>query len=86
MKRVSKSTKDDWKKLLRCLGFSKRTIKDKRWISADNVNTLFTWVDTSYAVHGDIKVHTGEIMSMGTGALHCKSSTQKINTNSTTES
>jgi len=69
MKRVSKSTDEDWKKLLRCLGFLKRTIEDKRYISADNVNTLFTWVDASHAVHEDMKGHTGGIMSMGGGAF-----------------
>ena len=86
MKRVSKSTDEDWKKLLRCLGFLKKTIKDKRFISANNVNTLLTWVDASHAVHGDMKGHTGGVMTMGGGILHCKSSTQKINTKSTTES
>ena len=86
MKRVSKSTDQDLKKLLRCLGFLKRTIKDKRYISVDNINTLFTWVDASHAVHEDMKGHTGGVMSMGGGVLHCKASTQKNNTKSTTES
>ena len=67
-------------------GILKRTIKDKRWINANNFDTLFIWIDVSYAVHDDMKGYTGIIMPMGTGALHCKSSTQKINTKSTTES
>jgi hypothetical protein len=86
MKRVSKSDTDDWKKLKRCLGFVKGTIKDKRILGADSLDTLYTWVDASHAVHTNMRGHTGGIISMGTGMLHCKSSTQKINTRSTTES
>jgi hypothetical protein len=86
MKRVSKSDVDDWKKLKRCLGFIKGTIEDKRILGADSLDTLYTWVDASHAVHMNMRGHTGGIISMGKGMLHCKSSTQKINTKSTTES
>ena len=86
MKRVSKSDTDDWKKLKRCLGFIKRTIKDKRILGADGLDTLYTWVDASHAVHMNMRGHTGGIISMGKGMLHCKASGQKINTRSTTES
>jgi hypothetical protein len=34
----------------------------------------------------NMRGHTGGIISMGKGMIHCKSSTQKINTKSTTES
>jgi hypothetical protein len=44
-----------------------------------------TLVDASYAVHPDMKSHTGGLMSMGTGGLICKSSKQKLNTKSSTE-
>ena len=47
---------------------------------------LYTWLDASHAIHMNKRGHTGGIISMGTGALHCKSSTQKLNTKSTTES
>ena len=86
MKRVSKNDKNDWKKLKRCLGFLKRTIKDRRIMSADNLTDLYVWIDTSHAVHDNMQEHTGGVISMGRGALHCKSSAQKINTKSTTES
>jgi hypothetical protein len=86
MKRVSKSDTDDWKKLKRCLGFIQGTIDDRRILGADSLDTLYTWVDASHAVHMNMRGHTGGIISMGTGMLHCKSSTQKINTKSTTES
>jgi hypothetical protein len=86
MTRVSKSDEDDWRKLKRCLGFIKGTMNDKRVIGADNINELFVWVDASHAIHGDMRGHTGGVMSLGTGILHGKSSKQKLNTRSTTES
>ena len=72
MKRVSKSDKDDWEKLRRCLGFIKKTINNKRIIAADSLKVLYTWVDASHAIHMNKRGHTGGIISMGTGALHCK--------------
>ena len=84
--RVSKSDKDDWQKLKRCLGFIQGTINDKRIISTDNIKGLFVWVDASRTMHDDMKGHTGGVMSLGTGILHGKSSKQKLNIRSTTES
>ena len=86
MTRVSKSNEKDWEKLRRCLGFIKGTIKDQRIIGADSLRDLHVWVDASHAVHENIRGHTGDTMSMGRGTLHNKSSKQKLNTRSTTES
>jgi hypothetical protein len=44
-----------------------------------------TWIDASYAVHPDMKSHTGGAVSFGTGAALSKSSKQKLNTRSSTE-
>jgi len=44
-----------------------------------------TWVDASYAVHGDMKSHTGGAISFGRGALISKSQKQNLNTKSSTE-
>jgi hypothetical protein len=44
-----------------------------------------TWVDASYAVHQDMTSHMGGVVSLGQGALMCKSSKQKLNTKSSTE-
>ena len=84
--RVSKSTESDWKKLLRVLRFAKQTIGDKRTIGASSLSDLYTWIDAAYAVHPDMKSQTGGLMSLGHGAIHCKSSKQKLNTKSSTES
>ena len=86
MTRVSKSNEKDWEKLKRCLGFIKGTRDDLRVIGADNLEDLCIWVDASHATHENMRGHTGGIMSAGTGAIHCKSSKQKLNTRSTTES
>ena len=53
MRHFSKSVDKDWKRLFRCLGFLKKTINDKRTFNADNVETLFTWVDASHAIHNE---------------------------------
>jgi len=44
-----------------------------------------TWVDTVYAVHHDMKSHTGGVMTVGTGVLNAKSAKQKLNIKSSTE-
>jgi hypothetical protein len=44
-----------------------------------------TWVDASYAVHNDMKSHTGGVVLFGRGAIMSKSSKQKLNTKSSTE-
>ena len=43
-------------------------------------------IDTSFAVHTDIKSHTGYCLYLGIGSPISYSSTQKINTRSSTES
>ena len=42
-------------------------------------------MDASYAVHPDMRSHTGGVISFGRGGLICKSSKQKLNTKSSTE-
>ena len=86
MTRVSKSNLKDWEKLKRCLGFLKKTFNDLRTIGADSLRDLHVWVDASHAIHENMRGHTGGTMSMGIGTLHNKSSKQKLNTRSTTES
>jgi Reverse transcriptase (RNA-dependent DNA polymerase) len=82
---VSKPNKEDQEKLNRVLEYLKGTLDLVLTLGADDLNSLRTWVDTSYAVHPDMKSHTGGMISMGTGALVCKSSKPKLNTKSSTE-
>ena len=69
----------------RILQYLKGTINDCLVIGADVLSKLQTWVDASYAVHQDMKSHTGGAVSFGRGALLSKSSKQKLNTKSSTE-
>jgi hypothetical protein len=83
--RVARSTKEDWAKLQRVLEYLHGTIAEFLTIGADDMSIMNTWIDTSYAVHPDMKSHTGGAVSFGTGATLSKSSKQKLNTKSSTE-
>jgi Reverse transcriptase (RNA-dependent DNA polymerase) len=83
--RVSRATVQDLSKLKRVLEYVKGTLDLEYTVGADNLGKLRYWVDASYAVHPDMRSHTGGIMSFGTGGIMCKSSKQKLNTKSSTE-
>jgi hypothetical protein len=84
--RVKAPTKDDWHKLTRLMCYIKATVNDVRIIGADNLHNLLTMIDSAHAVHEkDMRGHTGSITTMGTGVLDSKSSKQKMNTRSSTE-
>ena len=85
--RVSRSDENDLNKLRRVLQFLKHTIEDVRTIGVeDGLKSLRTWVDASHAIYDDMKGQTGGCMSYGLGIIHGRSSKQKLNTKSTTES
>jgi hypothetical protein len=71
--------------LKRLLQFLYHTKDDVRIIGADDISKMFTWVDAAYAVHPNMRSHTGGVMSFGTGVLHAKAGKQKLNTKSSTE-
>jgi hypothetical protein len=83
--RVSKSTKQDQAKLKRVLEYINETMDLEYTLGADDLEKIRTWVDASYAVHPDMKSHTGGVISFGTGGIVCKSTKQKLNTKSSTE-
>ena len=83
--RVSKSTKQDLLKLKRVLEYIKGSMDLEYTVGADDLGKIRTWVDASYAVHPDMKSHTGGAMSFGRGGILCKSTKQKLNTKSSTE-
>lgn len=84
--RVGAPNEDDWKKLKRVLIWIQCTIEETRFMGISDLGILFNWIDASYGVHPNMRSHTGGAMSMGIGLLHCKSSKQKLNTKSSTES
>ena len=83
--RVSRSTEQDWRKLLRLLKYLQGTTDLPRIIGANNLHMMKTWVDAVYAIHHDMKSHTGGVMRFGTGFLNAKSTKLKLNTKSSTE-
>ena len=82
---VPECTKEDWGKLRRILVFLKCTIEDHQFIRLDNLDTLSTWIDATYAIHMNMQGHTGGAMSFGWGVVHSKLKKQKLNTKSSTE-
>ena len=54
-------------------------------LEAENLQLVKWWVDASFAVHDDMKSHTGGAMSLGKGVIYGTSTRQKINTKSSTE-
>ena len=58
----------------------------KRVIGMNGLDYIQTWIDESYAVHRDIRGHTGGVTSLGKGAVMHICTKQKINTKSSTDS
>jgi hypothetical protein len=54
-------------------------------LEADNNQLIKWWIDASFAVHPDMKGHTGGVMSLGKGGIYGTSTRQKIVTKSLTE-
>ena len=54
-------------------------------LKADSENIVKWWVDVSFAVHPDMRSHTGAVMTLGQGAIQSISTEKKVNTRSSTE-
>jgi hypothetical protein len=54
-------------------------------LEANCIRDIRWWVDASYAVHPDLKSHTGATMTLGKGSVYSMSTRQKLNTRSSTE-
>jgi hypothetical protein len=54
-------------------------------LSIGNISVLKTWVDAAYALHDDMRSHTGGTIMMGKGTLYGKCAKQRINVKSFTE-
>ena len=84
-KRVLEPRTDDWKKLARTIQYIRGTRTIPLTLEVDTPVKTIAYIDASYAVHIDKKSHTGCIITLGKGAIYGKSSTQKLNTISSTE-
>ena len=63
--RVSRNTDEDWGKLRRLLHYLWDTIDMPMIIGANGLELMETYVDASYAVHQDMRGHTGGVMTLG---------------------
>ena len=84
--RVKAPDKDDYKKLTRLVKYLRGTASLPLTLEANSLQIVKWWVDASYAVHPDMKSHTGGMMSLGKGTIYGASTRQKLNTKSSTES
>ena len=83
--RVKSPDTDDWKKLVRVLGYLKDTIFLPLILGSDGTGNMYWYVDASFAVHHNMRSHTGGMLTLGQGAALSISTKQKINTKSSTE-
>ena len=83
--RVKSPDTDDWKKLIRVLSYVRDTIFLPLTIGWDTTGNIYWYVDASFAVHNDMKSHTGAVITFGKGGALSMSTKQKINTKSSTE-
>ena len=84
--RVKGPDGDDYKKLRRVMQYLRSTAYMPLTLEADDMSLIKWWVDSSFAVHPDMKGHTGGNMTLGKGAMYGTSTRHKINTRSSTES
>ena len=83
--RVKTPDVDDYKKLACVIKYLCGTVNMPLTLEAENLQLVKWWVDASFAVHEDMKSHTGGAMSLGRGVIYGTSTRQKINTKSSTE-
>jgi hypothetical protein len=84
-KRVNKPNGSDMAKLARAIKYLRGTKSMGIKLEADKNLAVLAYVDASYGVHEDMKSHTGCVVGIGKGPLYAKSSTQKLNSKSSTE-
>ena len=84
--RVACPDKDDYGKLKKLIEYLRESIHLPLILGWDESGILTWSVDASFAVHMDMRSHTGMALTLGRGALISGSYKQKINTKSSTES
>ena len=77
--RVREPDKDDWTKLVHLMKYIRGTRTLPLILSADGSGILKWWVDASFAVHPNMRGHSGGGFSMGRGFPVVASTKQKLN-------
>jgi hypothetical protein len=83
--RVRAPDNDDWGKLTHLMKYLRATKDLTLILSARGSGILKWWVDGSFAVHPNMRGHTGGGLSLGRGFPIVSSTKQKLNTRSSTE-
>jgi hypothetical protein len=83
--RVKRPDRDDYKKLGRVMRYLRATVSMPLTLEAHSIQLVKWWVDGSFAVHADMRSHTGGTMTLGKGSIYSTSTRQKLNTKSSTE-
>jgi hypothetical protein len=77
---------EDWRKMTHMMEYLHDTQDLPLILSANNIGVVKWWVDGSFAVHPNMRGHTGGGLSMGRGFPIVHSTKHKLNTRSSTES
>ena len=83
--RVRGTDTDDYKNLAGVIKYIQGTIGLPLILSIDKSGNIKWYVDASFAVHKDMRSHTGGFMTMRTGGAYVQSRKQKLKTNISAE-
>lgn len=86
VRRVQCPDEDDWSKMVRLVQYIRKTKDLGIRLSGETSLSVTAFIDASYAVHWDLKSHTGAIITLGKGPVYAKSGIQRLNTTSSAES
>ena len=84
--RLQNPNEDDYKKLTRLVRYLRGSKELILTLCANNDGIIRWWFDASYAVHHDMKGHTGATLSLGKGGIYNRSWKQRLVARSSTES
>jgi hypothetical protein len=84
--RVQAPNKDNWNKLTHLMKYLRGTCMLPLILSANVTGILKWWVDSAFAVHPNMRGHSGGGISLGRGFPIVSLTKQKLNTRSSTES
>jgi hypothetical protein len=84
-KRVREPDKDDWTKFVHLMRYSRGTRTMPLILSANGSGILKWWVDASFAVHPNMRGHSGGVLSLERVFPIVSSTKQKLNTRSSME-
>jgi hypothetical protein len=84
--RVQCATQQDWLKLQRLLKYLNATRSVGTILKCTHLKQVRAHVDASFAVHEDMKSHTGVWITLGLGGFYVRSTKQRLMTKSSTES